>query len=134
MREPPELSRRIARVFALDRDANAFEFEEQWHTWGELDDVADDMAARFAPGQRVGLLLRNRPVQLGQLLGLLTAGACLVAINPGRGDDRVREELASLDMPVLGEPADLEHFGVTEWSDGPLSYAANAGVAVEMLT
>ena len=130
----PELSERIARVLALDPSANAFEYEKQWHPWGELQAAADDMAARFEPGQRVGLLLRNRPVPLGQLLGLLTAGACVVTINPGRGDDRVREDVDSLGVPVLGEPADLDRFGVIGSAEGRTDYAANPVVAVEMLT
>lgn len=129
MSELPELSRRIARVLALDPSANAFEFERQWHPWGELGSAAHEMASQFAPGQRVGVLIRNGPVQLGQLLGLLTAGACAVAINPGRGEERVREEMASLDIPVLGEPDDLERFG-----RGDDTRVMNAGVAVEMLT
>src|SRR5207248_2283694 len=133
--ELPELSERMARVFALDPSANAFEFERQWHTWGELGAAAGDMAERFAPGQRVGLLVRNRPLQLGQLLGLLTAGACVVAINPGRGDARVRDDVAALGIPVLGEPADLARFGgVIRSASGRADYAANPDVAVEMLT
>jgi acyl-CoA synthetase (AMP-forming)/AMP-acid ligase II len=131
MTELPELSARIGRVLALDPSANAFEHGKQWHTWGELRAAADDMAGRFSPGQRVGVLLRNRPVPLGQLLGLLTTGACVVTINPGRGDDRVREDLASLDIPVLGEPADVEHFGV---HGARATHVTSPGVAVELLT
>jgi acyl-CoA synthetase (AMP-forming)/AMP-acid ligase II len=87
------------------------------------------IAADVAPGQRVGLLLRNRPVQLRQLIGLLRAGACVVAVDPGRGDERVRDDVASLGVPVLGDPADLERFGA-----GTRTRTSNAGVAVEMLT
>jgi acyl-CoA synthetase (AMP-forming)/AMP-acid ligase II len=125
----PELSRRINAVVDLDHDAPAFEFERQWHPWGELRTVADTVASRVEPGARVGLLLRNRPPQLSLLLGLLARGACVVAINPGRGDDRVRDEVASLGVPVMGEPDDLERFGT-----GTAQVATNPGVAVEMLT
>jgi len=110
----PELSERIAQVLDLDPDAPAFEFERQWHTWGALRATADAVAAHVEPGTRVGLLLRNHPPQVGLLLGLLRAGACVVAINPGRGDDRVRDDLATLDVPILaGEAADLHRFGAS---------------------
>ena len=125
----PELSQRLGRVLELDPSAHAFEFDKQWHPWSELRDAADDMASRFEPGQRVGLLLRNRPLQLGHLLGLLTAGACVVAVNPGRGDDRVRDDVIALGIPVLGEPADIDRFGA-----GVETRVMNDGVAVEMLT
>ena len=61
-----------------------------------------------APGAEVGILLRNRPSSIGLLLGVLRAGGCVVTINPGRGSDRTREDIAALDLPVLaGEPTDL---------------------------
>jgi acyl-CoA synthetase (AMP-forming)/AMP-acid ligase II len=125
----PELSERINDVLALDPSAPGFEFEREWHTWGELDDASAAIASAVDPGRRIGLLIRNRPPQLAQLIGLLRAGACVVVINPGRGDERVREDIASLRVPVLGEPADIERFGSGD--DGATS---NPGVAVEMLT
>lgn len=130
----PELSRRIAAVLGLDPSAPAYEFEGEWHTWGELGAAADELAAQVEPGQRVALLLRNRPTQLGQLIGLLRAGACVVAVDPGRGDERVREDVAALGLPVLGEPDDLERF--VRDGPGPAGSSAKnaAGVAVEMLT
>ncbi len=157
MTEPdrPELSRRIGQVLALDPGADAFEFEGQWHTWGELGATAAAVGPLVAPGARVGLLLRNRPPQLGLLLGLLAAGATVVAVNPGRGDDRVRSDLAELDLAVLaGEPDDLDAFGAsslapvrltsarlgeigtagTAAEGGPAATGPHPGVAVEMLT
>ncbi len=150
--ELPELSRRIAAVLALDPAAPAVEFEGRWRTWGELRAAADAVAAHVVPGARVGLMLRNRPAQLGLLLGLLRAGACVVAINPGRGYERVKADLAALDVPVLaGSPDDLATFGpssaallrlasaelgtVTAQGTAPdLAGQLNPGVAVEMLT
>ncbi|MEX5711913.1 SDR family oxidoreductase [Parafrankia sp. FMc6] len=84
----PTLSERIGRVLALDPSAPAVEFERHWHTWGELAASADAAAPHVRPGERVALLLRNRPPQLGLLLGLLRAGACVIAVNPGRGVER----------------------------------------------
>jgi acyl-CoA synthetase (AMP-forming)/AMP-acid ligase II len=55
--------------------------------------------------------MRNRPAPVGLVLGVLRAGGCVVAINPGRGVDRVRADIASLGLGCLaGEPADIETF------------------------
>ncbi|CAI7975337.1 AMP-dependent synthetase [Frankia sp. Hr75.2] len=108
MAELPALSERIGRVLALDPSAPAVEFERHWHTWGKLAASADAVAPHVRPGERVALLLRNRPPQLGLLLGLLRAGACVVAVNPGRGVERVRADLGSLTVTtVAGGQADL---------------------------
>jgi acyl-CoA synthetase (AMP-forming)/AMP-acid ligase II len=128
-----DLSERIARVLELDPSAPALEFDGRWHSWGDLAADVD-----VAPGARVGLLLRNSPTHVALLLGLLRAGACVVAVNPGRGDERVREDVASLDVAWLaGTTDDLAAFGggrpvlgVDPPADAPLS----PGVAVEMLT
>jgi acyl-CoA synthetase (AMP-forming)/AMP-acid ligase II len=149
----PELSGRIAQILDLDASAPAFEFEGQWHTWGELCAASDAVAAHVGPGTRVGLMLRNCPAQLGLLIGLFRAGACVVAINPGRGDDRVKADLAALGLPILaGGPDDLAAFGSA--SAAPLRLSSDRlgevvvegsaaavpdddlrpGVAVEMLT
>lgn len=125
----PELSCRLGQVLDLDHDAPAFEFDRTWHSWGELRTAADEVARQVEPGERVGLLLRNRPQPLGLLVGLLVRGACVVAVNPGRGDDRVREDIASLGVRFLGERDDLARFG-----DGTAVPSSNPGVAVEMLT
>jgi len=148
----PELSARIGQLLALDPSAPAFEFERTWHTWGELQATASAVAGHVEPGARVGLMLRNRPGQLGLLLGLFRTGACVVAINPGRGDDRVRADLADLEVPILaGSRDDLDAYGAASsaarrlavdelgvvTADGPrpdLSASLRPGVAVEMLT
>jgi acyl-CoA synthetase (AMP-forming)/AMP-acid ligase II len=59
-------------------------------------------------GTPVGLMLRNRPVALGTLLGLLRAGACVVTVNPMLGAERLRSDLPALGLPlVLGAADDL---------------------------
>jgi len=149
----PELSGRIGQVLDLAPASPAFEFQQHWHSWGELGATADAVAAHVEPGTRVGLMIRNRPAQLGLLLGLLRAGACVVAVNPGRGDDRVRADLADLDLAILaGGPGDLALFGaacpaplrlssavlgevLVEGTVGPSGDdGLSPGVAVEMLT
>lgn len=145
----PALSRRIAAVLALDPQAPALEFGHRWHSWGALGATADALAPHVAPGERVAVLLRNRPPQVGLFLGLLRAGACVVTANPERGVERVRADLASLGVrTVAGEPSDLEAlappvrwFATGAPGEVAVAGAAPAGagdgdpaVAVEMLT
>ena len=121
--------------------------------------TADAVAARVEPGARVGVLLRNRPAAgRSAARRLLRAGACVVAINPGRGDDRVRDDLAtsmcriarrrtrrprsssapssrrapSRSAASSSAPSTLE--GVPPGSVSTTRAVARPGVAVEMLT
>lgn len=146
------LSDRIAQVLALDPHAPALEFEQQWYTWGDLAATADAIAPQVEPGMRVAVLLRNRPPQVGLVLGLLRAGACIVTANPDRGAERVRADLESLGVgTVAGESDDLETLApkirwfasdalgaVAVTGDPPVETTDVAnrrpGVAVEMLT
>jgi len=146
--ELPALNRRIAQVFALDPSARALEFEQQWYTWGDLTAAADAIAPLVEPGERVAVLLRNRPAQVGLVLGLLRAGACVVTANPDRGTERARADVASLGVgTIAGAGDDLEAFapkirwlasdklGVIDVSgDAPADIERREGVAVEMLT
>jgi acyl-CoA synthetase (AMP-forming)/AMP-acid ligase II len=145
----PELSDRIAKVLALDPSAPALEFQRTWHTWGDLGATADEIAPHVELGERVAVLLRNRPAHVGVLLGLLRAGACVVTCNPERGAERVRADLESLGVETFaGERADLDALapparwfvsdalGVVDVvGDRPVERDARLpGVAVEMLT
>ncbi|CAJ1503271.1 AMP-binding protein [[Mycobacterium] kokjensenii] len=106
---PHPLQRRIATVLALQPDAPALQYDGTWHSWAQLDGLARRIAALTPAGARVGILLRNRPPQVAALLGVLLAGGCVVVINPSRGDDRTRTEIADLELPVIiGDPADLD--------------------------
>jgi acyl-CoA synthetase (AMP-forming)/AMP-acid ligase II len=153
MTEPrPELSLRIARILELDPAAGALEFDRVWHTWGDLATTALSIQDHVEPGQRVGVLLRNRPPQVGLLIGLILSGACVVTINPGRGDERVRADIAGLGLTALaGDSHDLETFGdggsplirivANELGQPPEASGKSSradtshrGVAVEMLT
>jgi acyl-CoA synthetase (AMP-forming)/AMP-acid ligase II len=111
-RAPASLGVRLAQVLALDPQAPLVEFQGTWRTWGQLAATAEAVRAQVpAPGTRVGVLFRNRPAHLGFLAGLLLAGACVVTINPGRGEDRVRDDIARLDLRfIAGDPADLSAF------------------------
>jgi acyl-coenzyme A synthetase/AMP-(fatty) acid ligase len=148
------LGDRIARVLALDAGAPAVEFDGRWRTWGELRTTVDAVA-RAIPraGTPVGVVLRNRPAQVGMLLGVLQAGGCAVTINPERGVERVRDDIERLDLPYLAGAGDdlLGLLGtrpraatiVADDLGGPVTTTAGEaaaghpdrpGVAVRMLT
>ncbi|MGE2834920.1 class I adenylate-forming enzyme family protein [Mycobacterium sp. SMC-4] len=102
------LSRRITDVFALDPDAGALEFEGHWSTWGEVATLARRIGV-LGGTACVGIMLRNEPSHVAALLGVLSAGGTVVVINPARGDDRTRADVAALQLPVLvGRADDLE--------------------------
>jgi acyl-CoA synthetase (AMP-forming)/AMP-acid ligase II len=149
----PELSGRLRQVLSLDSAARAVEFGQAWTSWGELAASADLLAREVVAGQRVAVLLRNRPQHVALLVGLLCSGACVVTVNPARGADRVTADLAGLGVDtVAGEPGDLAAFvpvtgtlrrltsprpGVLEVAGeapGGTPAGTSAGVAVEMLT
>jgi acyl-CoA synthetase (AMP-forming)/AMP-acid ligase II len=150
----PTLSARIRCILAIDPTAAAIEHRGRWSTWGDLARSADLVSAAVAPGERVAVLLRNRPQHVGLVVGLLAGGACIVTVNPSRGLDRVRADLAALGTGVVaGEPDDLDAFAteagagtrhisttalgtvhVAPAGPGAQGVANGVGVAVEMLT
>jgi acyl-CoA synthetase (AMP-forming)/AMP-acid ligase II len=102
------LSRRISDVLDLAPDAPALEYEGQWLSWGALAGLARRISSLVGEQQQVGVLLRNRPAQVATLLGVLQCGATVVAINPARGDERIKADVNQLALPVIiGEPDDL---------------------------
>jgi acyl-CoA synthetase (AMP-forming)/AMP-acid ligase II len=133
-RSTDELGERIAAVLAIDPAAPAIEFAGRWRTWGELAATAESMAARLPiPGTRIGVILRNRPAHVAFVLGAVRAGTCVVTIDPGRGAERVRSDLASLDLSfVAGEPDDLAKLVAPEL-DATLLRASDVGAAVEVV-
>lgn len=100
------LSRRIGEVFDLDPECRAIEYDGHWYTWKQLAALSRQIATAVQPGTRVGILLRNTPAHVASLLGVLSAGGCVVVINPSRGDERIRADIAGLDLPVIVGTAD----------------------------
>ena len=104
------LSRRIADVLALAPDSPAIEFDDAWWSWGQVDAAARRIAhlAEQHGGTQTAVLLRNSPTHVATVLGLLLADATVVVVNPARGDDRTRADLAAL-APALaiGTPDDV---------------------------
>jgi acyl-CoA synthetase (AMP-forming)/AMP-acid ligase II len=104
------LSARVADVLTLAPDSPALEFDGRWATWGDVADHARRVAAlvaRHGGGQpQVGVLLRNTPAHIATFLGVLLVEATLVVINPARGDERTRSDVAALRLPVIIGTAD----------------------------
>ena len=103
------LAQRIEAVLSIDPSAPAIEFQGRWRSWGDLATTVHAVAESVpGEGTMVGVLLRNRPVHVGFLLGVLVGGGCVVAINPQRGAERTRRDIVELDLPWLaGDPEDL---------------------------
>ncbi|AHH18085.1 putative fatty-acid--CoA ligase [Nocardia nova SH22a] len=106
------LSRRIAAALALRPDGPALEFERQWVSRRELADLAHHIrtfVTAYPLGRRqIGILLRNRPEHVAALLATLLGGGTVVVINPSRGDERTRADIAALRLPlIIGAPGDL---------------------------
>jgi acyl-CoA synthetase (AMP-forming)/AMP-acid ligase II len=102
------LSRRIGEVLELDPEARAIEFDGHWFTWAQLGGLSRQIAGSIQPGSQVGILLRNTPAHVTAVLGVLSAGASVVVVNPSRGDERIRADIAELNLPVIvGTPDDI---------------------------
>lgn len=142
------LSQRIADVLDLQPDAPAIEYDGQWFSWGQIGTAARRIGSSVA-GSDAGMLLRNRPAHVAAFLGVLMSGGTVVTINPSRGDERTRADIAGLGLPVMiGEPDDLAALipgnssaaiisisEVFEGSDvSPAPSGTRSDVAVRMLT
>ncbi|OBK49711.1 class I adenylate-forming enzyme family protein [Mycobacterium sp. 1081908.1] len=144
------LGRRIADVLDLQPDSRAIEYGGQWISWREVGDTARRVASLAADRAGTGMLLRNRPGHVAAFLGVLLGGGTVVTINPARGDDRTRADIAALLLPlIIGEPDDLTSLVPTGTATvaitgssvdargracGTEGSAAQADVAVRMLT
>jgi acyl-CoA synthetase (AMP-forming)/AMP-acid ligase II len=145
------LRQRIAAVLDLAPDAQAIEYDGQWFTYAELGAQARQIASLVDDRGQVGMLLRNRPTHVAAFLGVLLAGGSVVVINPSRGDDSTKTDIAALELPVIiGDSTDLalvgDGSGATVVSISALDTEAQVvtagtgrdavrpGVAVRMLT
>ena len=151
------LVQRIAGVMELAPGSPAIEFEGRWRSWGALGDHAGRIAALVekhgGTHAQVGVLLRNTPAHIGAFLGVLLANASVVVINPARGDDRTRADIAVLRLPIIvGTATDVNELVeiadattvlvISDLTEPPTSAPAattasseqRPGVAVRMLT
>lgn len=105
---------RIGAIYALDPHAPALEFEGRWYPWSALAKTAAGVAAvmtrlEMTGGTPVAVLLRNRPAAVGLMLAVLRANGCVVVVNSHLGVERVRADLAALDVTlIVGETCDVE--------------------------
>lgn len=147
------LSQRIADVLDLDPDAGAIQFGGHWMRWGQIAALAGHIGKITGPA-RVGIMLRNQPVHVAALLGVLAAGGTVVVFNPARGDDRTRADIEALALPVVvGLAEDLANLmpahsprttrvAITDLdtepavtpAESPATDTGRPGVAVWMLT
>lgn len=101
------LSQRIDDVLALEPHARAIQFDGRWATWDQVGILARRIR-ELVGTSRAGILLRNRPGHVAALLGVLSGGGTVVVINPSRGDDRTRSDIAALRLSTLiGSTEDL---------------------------
>ena len=146
------LSRRIAEVLELDPHGRAIEYGGQWFSWGQLGAQAGHIAALTESVAKVGILLRNTPAHVAAFLGVLLGGGCVVVINPARGDERTRVDIADLSLPaVIGTAEDISSLvdpaaelirvTITDLDQPPMAShaeghapAVRTGVAVRMPT
>ena len=76
----------------------------------------------------VGMLLRNRPAHVAAFLGVLLSGGTVVTINPSRGDERTRADIAALRLPlVFGESEDLTTLVATTAGTETMSISGISG-------
>jgi long-chain acyl-CoA synthetase len=147
------LGRRIADVLDLQPQAPAIEYDGRWLSWGQIAETAHRIDSLDVAQLGVGILLRNTPAHVAAFLGVLMGGGTVVVINPSRGDDRIRADIESLNLPlIIGRPDDLSTLvtptaytttvAISDVTDPPEVNPADAqapesgraGVAVRMLT
>lgn len=145
------LIQRVADVLDLRPDAPAVEYDGRWSSWAQVSASAYRVAGLVDEHKaEIGMLLRNRPGHVAAFLGVLLGGGTVVVINPSRGDERTKADIAALQLPmIIGERDDLTTLvtagtGTAEVSglldDAEVSSHAiseapsRSGIAVRMLT
>ncbi|WP_216898451.1 AMP-binding protein [Nocardia alni] len=109
------LSRLLAEAPA---DAEAIEYEQLWWTWGDIRATAratlealDSTGA--AVGNRVGVVLENRPEHIAVVAALIASGRCVVALSPLQPAARLSADIARCELPaVVASPEILARTGV----------------------
>jgi long-chain acyl-CoA synthetase len=114
----PSVADTIRGILAIDPGAPAVEFNRVWITWGALRTLIDRLdgllsEGGFGNGARVGVLLRNRPPQLATSLACIVSSRCLVTLNPQLPSEKLIDDVARLQLPVvIGEYDDLARAGL----------------------
>lgn len=122
------LARRISKVWSLNPNAQALNFENVWYSWHELCTAAQALdaaltAAGIGAGAPVGVPLRNRPGLLAALLALLVSDRCIVSLSPFQPEAGLCEDIATLKLSaVIADSRDM--------SDAACVIAKEAGTLV----
>ncbi len=98
------LRQRIAAVLALDPGRAARSSSTaQWFSWATARQrlAAPDRRAGRRPRARSGSCCATGPPMSPRCSACCWPAACVVVINPSRGDDRTRADIAALDLPVI---------------------------------
>jgi len=110
----------IQAILAIEPSAPALEFEQRWHTWGELGATAQAVsraldALQLGEGTRIGTLMRNRPELVAVLIALFSSGHCLATLNAHAPDEALAADVERVASPVIiGLAADFARPGVRE--------------------
>ena len=100
------LSAFVRNVMAIDPAAPALEFEQKWHSWGELTSIIDAIEAQLkkndiGPGARIGGILRNTPHMAAMIIGTIINDRCVVTLNPTLPDSKLVHDILTLKTPVI---------------------------------
>ena len=96
------LRQRIAAVLDIAPDASRDRVRRAVvHLWSGRRTRPRRIASLVDGRGQVGMLLRNRPAHVAAFLGVLLAGGTVVVINPSRGDERTKDDIAALELPVI---------------------------------
>ncbi len=110
----------LAATISLKPAANAVEHEKRWWRWCDLDQLQQSIGYHFEeagtlPGNRIGILLRNRPTSIAALLACALGRRCAVAFNPLLPADRLRDDIGQSGIAMLlGEDEDIARQEVRE--------------------
>lgn len=106
----------IDGVLSVDPDAEAIEYCGEWFTWRQLAAVKAALETHLkglGPNGRVAVLMRNRPEIVCAALAVIGQDQCLVTVNPVYPDDKVIDDLAQAQTPIIiASSADWERTAV----------------------
>ncbi|OBI89705.1 non-ribosomal peptide synthetase [Mycobacterium sp. 1245805.9] len=97
---------RFAQIAAAQPDSTAVSWEDGRLTYGELDALADRLAAalrRAGVGSEtpVAIMLPRSPNYVAAMLAVLKAGGMIVPLDPGMPGERVAEILRQTSAPIV---------------------------------
>jgi acyl-coenzyme A synthetase/AMP-(fatty) acid ligase len=108
MSRAASIGKRLGAVLAQAR-GEAILFEDRWYDWTSLRRTADGLAAALAtvaPACAVAQVVRNRPLSIGALLGLLRDGRSILQVSPIQPPAAIAEEMRRLRPAVIVAEAD----------------------------